>query len=53
MNKENIKKAFDLFQDDQYQEAKDVLSAEIKQAKEDFFNNKLGLEPKNTLEKEE
>ena len=43
MNKENIKKAFDLFQDNKYIESKEILQKEIDNHRNSYFYNKLGL----------
>lgn len=43
IDKEKIKKALDSFEDDKFMDAKDVLSKEIKAAKYEFLEKKLGL----------
>ena len=44
IDKEQIKKALDSFENDKFMDAKDVLSKEIKAAKYEFLEKKLGLE---------
>jgi len=43
IDKEQIKKALDSFENDKFMDAKDVLSKEIKAAKYDFLEKKLEL----------
>jgi hypothetical protein len=43
VNQDNIRKALDSFEEDKYTDAKDILSREISNAKNDFLKNKLGL----------
>lgn len=43
IDKEKIKKALDSFENDKFMDAKDVLSKEIKAAKYDYLEKKLGL----------
>lgn len=43
IDKEQIKKALNSFEDDKFMDAKDVLSKEIKAAKYEFLEKKLGL----------
>ena len=47
MDSENIKKAFDLFVDDKYTEAKEIIKVEITNAKDEFLNKKLGIKNKS------
>lgn len=44
MDKEQVKKAFDDFEDENYYDAEDTLKKQIKQAKNDHLKSKLGLE---------
>ena len=43
VDKEQIKKALDSFENDKFMDAKDVLSKEIKAAKYDYLEKKLEL----------
>jgi len=44
MDKEQIKKAFDEFEDENYIDAEETLKDQLKQAKNDFLKDKLDLE---------
>lgn len=48
---EQIKKALDHFENDEFVDSKEVLQKEIKKAKNDFLKNKLEL--KNDIEPQE
>lgn len=48
MDKEQVKKAFDDFEDENYYDAEDALKKQIKQAKNDYLKSKLDL--KNDVE---
>jgi len=48
MDKEQIKKALDHFENDEFTDAKDILSKEIKSVKNDWLKDKLEL--KNDIE---
>jgi len=48
MDKEQIKKALDHFEQDEFTDAKDILSKEIKGVKNDWLKDKLDL--KNDIE---
>jgi len=43
-DKEKVKKALDSFEDDDYYNAEDEISKEIKKAKNDYFKKELDLE---------
>jgi hypothetical protein len=43
MDKEKIKKALDHFENDQFVDAKDIISQEIKDHRDKFVQDKLGL----------
>ncbi len=49
---EKIKDAFGKFEDDDYVSAKEILTQEIGNAKNDFLTNKLGLAKKKVEAKE-
>lgn len=44
VDKEIVKKALGDFTDDKYVEARDALRGQIRQKRDDFLKNKLGLE---------
>jgi len=44
MDKEQIKKALDAFEDEKYSDAKDILKKEIESAKNDFIKDKLDID---------
>lgn len=44
MDKEQIKKALDAFEDEKYSDAKDILKKEIDTAKTDFIKDKLDID---------
>ena len=44
MDKEQIKKALDAFEDERYSDAKDILKKEIEVAKNDFIKDKLDID---------
>ena len=44
MDKEQIKKALDAFEDGKYSDAKDILKKEIETAKNDFIKDKLDID---------
>ena len=44
MDKEQIKKALDAFEDERYSDAKDILKKEIETAKKDFIKDKLDID---------
>jgi hypothetical protein len=44
MDKEQIKKALDAFEDDKYTDAKDILKKEIASKRDEFLKNKLELQ---------
>lgn len=44
MDKEQIRKALDHFEDDQYTDAKEILTQEIRTSKEAFLTDKLGIQ---------
>ena len=55
MDNEKIAAALDFFENDEFIQAKEILQAEIKSAKNDYLKDKLGLkgneeEPANTEE---
>lgn len=56
MNTDNIKKALDHFENDEYTDAKEILQAEIHNRRNDFLKDKLGLsndiEPKPKQDEE-
>lgn len=43
MDKEQIRKALDYFENDKFTDAKEILSSEIEAKKNDFLKDKLGL----------
>jgi len=43
MDQEAIKRALDSFENDKFSDAKDILEKEIRQRKDEFLNDKLGL----------
>ena len=43
IDKEAIKSALDNFEDDNFVDSKEILSKEIKKAKNDYLKDKLGL----------
>jgi hypothetical protein len=53
LNKEEIKKALDHFEDDKFTDAKEILQSEIKKAKDEYFNDKLGLKKGDKEEQED
>jgi hypothetical protein len=44
MDKEQIRKALDHFENDKYSDAKDIISSEIAKKRDAFIKDKLGLE---------
>ena len=44
MDKEQIKKALDAFEDERYSDAKDILKKEIEVSKNDFIKDKLDID---------
>ena len=54
MKEENIKKALDHFENDEFMNAKEILQKEIHDRRNDFLKDKLGLskdvEPKSNEE---
>jgi hypothetical protein len=54
MDKEKIKKALDNFENDKFVDAKEIIAQEIKDKRNEFLKNKLGLnkdfEPKQKEE---
>ena len=50
MDKEQIKKALDAFEDEKYLDAKDILKKEIQNAKNDFIKDKLDIDLKEEEE---
>ena len=44
VDKKNVKKAFDEFEDEEYTKASDTLRSEIKSSVNDFLKDKLNLE---------
>jgi len=44
MDKEQIKKALDAFENEKYSDAKDILKKEIQDAKNDFIKDKLNID---------
>ena len=44
MDKKQIKKALDAFEDEKYSDAKDILKKEIDVAKNDFIKDKLDID---------
>jgi len=50
MDKEQIKKALDAFEDEKYSDAKDILKKEIQNAKNDFIKDKLDIDLKEEEE---
>ena len=50
IDKKEIKKAIDLFENDKFTDAKEILSKEIKISRNDFLKDKLGL--KEDIQKE-
>lgn len=54
MDKENIKKALDHFENDEFVDAKEILTKEIQSKRDDFVKDKVGLKDDITpAEKEE
>ena len=53
MDKEQVKKALDAFEDEKYSDAKDILKKEIQDAKNDFIKDKLGIDLKEEEEIED
>ena len=53
MDKEQIKKALDAFEEEKYSDAKDILKKEINIAKNDFIKDKLGIDLKEEEEIED
>lgn len=43
MDKENIKKALDHFENDEYVDAKEILTKELQGKRDEFVKDKLGL----------
>lgn len=43
LDKDEIKKALDHFENDEFTDAKEILQKQIRQAKNDFIDDKLGL----------
>jgi len=43
LDKEAVKKALDHFENDEFTDAKEILQKQIKQTKNDFIDDKLGL----------
>jgi len=43
MDKENIKKALDHFENDEFVDAKEILTKEIQGKRDDFVKDKVGL----------
>lgn len=43
MDKDKIKKALDHFENDEYVDAKEILSKEVKGSRDSFVKDKLGL----------
>lgn len=43
MDKENIKKALDHFENDEFVDAKEILTKEIQSKRDDFVKDKVGL----------
>jgi hypothetical protein len=56
MKEENIKKALDHFENDEFTDAKEILQAEIHDRRNEFLKDKLGLakdvEPKPQTDEE-
>jgi hypothetical protein len=44
MDKEQIKKALDAFEDEKYSDAKDILKKEIENSKNEFIKDKLDID---------
>ncbi len=53
MDKEQIKKALDAFEDEKYSDAKDILKKEIEASKNDFIKDKLDIDLASAEEKPE
>lgn len=53
MDKEQVKKALDAFENEKYSDAKDILKKEIQDAKNDFIKDKLGIDLKEEEEIED
>jgi hypothetical protein len=53
VDSENVKKAIDAFVDDDYMTSKEILKKEVKNAKNDWMRDKLGLDNDLEGDKEE
>ena len=53
IDKESVKKALDSFENDKFCDAKDILSGEIRKARDTFLKDKLGLKNDINPEPEE
>ena len=55
MEKENIKKALDHFENDEFVDAKEILTKEIQSKRDDFVKDKVGLKDdlSTTVKKDE
>jgi hypothetical protein len=49
MDRDELKKALDYFENDEFVNAKEILQAQIKNSKEEFLKNKLGLKDKKEV----
>ena len=54
MDKDKIRKAIDSFEEDKFSDSKDILSGEIRNTRDTYIKDKLGLEKDiNPKKKEE
>jgi hypothetical protein len=53
MDKDNIKKALDHFENDEFVDAKEILTKEIQSKRDEFVKDKVGLKDDLTPKKEE
>jgi hypothetical protein len=53
VDKEQIKKALDHFENDEYTEAQDIIRQEIAKHRDEWLDDKLGLEGESPEEKDE
>jgi hypothetical protein len=53
MDKDNIKKALDHFENDEFVDAKEILTKEIQSKRDEFVKDKVGLKDDLTPKKED
>ncbi len=53
VNLENIKKALDCFERDNYVEAKEILKKEINKAKSEYISDKIGVDVDDEVDDDE